>query len=183
MPRPSSPVHAKASTKCSYLTLENPHHQRQACIKPALFLGADDNLSQITHLLCRMLFARSLEEIGRHAPRHRLKTHSQCQRSGQIPQTADKRRNSFLHPGVSLRRNGGSRRRKAGGASRDRTDDLKLAKLALSQLSYGPQQNQAAMVGRGGVEPPTSRLSGVRSNHLSYRPPFRTLPAKRPRAA
>ena len=27
-----------------------------------------------------------------------------------------------------------------------------------------------AMVGRGGLEPPTSRLSGVRSNHLSYRP-------------
>lgn len=32
------------------------------------------------------------------------------------------------------------------------------------------------MVGRGGVEPPTSRLSGVRSNHLSYRP-IRTCPA------
>ena len=29
---------------------------------------------------------------------------------------------------------------KDGGASRDRTDDLKLAKLALSQLSYGPAQ-------------------------------------------
>jgi hypothetical protein len=28
--------------------------------------------------------------------------------------------------------------REDGGASRDRTDDLKLAKLALSQLSYGP---------------------------------------------
>ena len=27
-----------------------------------------------------------------------------------------------------------------GGANRDRTDDLKLAKLALSQLSYGPSQ-------------------------------------------
>ena len=26
------------------------------------------------------------------------------------------------------------------------------------------------VVGRGGLEPPTSRLSGVRSNHLSYRP-------------
>ena len=30
---------------------------------------------------------------------------------------------------------------KAGGADRDRTDDLKLAKLALSQLSYGPVRN------------------------------------------
>lgn len=29
------------------------------------------------------------------------------------------------------------------------------------------------MVGRGGLEPPTSRLSGVRSNHLSYRPMHR----------
>ena len=31
---------------------------------------------------------------------------------------------------------------KNGGARRDRTDDLKLAKLALSQLSYGPKQRQ-----------------------------------------
>ena len=30
----------------------------------------------------------------------------------------------------------------AGGASRDRTGDLKLAKLALSQLSYGPGQSR-----------------------------------------
>ena len=28
------------------------------------------------------------------------------------------------------------------------------------------------MVGLGGLEPPTSRLSGVRSNHLSYKPMF-----------
>ncbi len=32
------------------------------------------------------------------------------------------------------------------------------------------------MVGRGGLEPPTSRLSGVRSNHLSYRPTCRPRP-------
>ena len=60
-------------------------------------------------------------------------------------------------------------RRKFGGANRDRTDDLKLAKLALSQLSYGPGQVRS-LVGPGRVERPTSRLSGVRSNHLSYEP-------------
>ena len=58
--------------------------------------------------------------------------------------------------------------RAAGGADRDRTDDLKLAKLALSQLSYGPIGKR--LVGPGRVERPTSRLSGVRSNHLSYEP-------------
>ena len=96
---------------------------------------------------------------------------------------------------------------KAGGASRDRTDDPLLAKQVLSQLSYGPVSASdrpgapggvspkdfcgwlgagtrsgrtpmsvaattpdAEMVGLGGLEPPTSPLSGVRSNHLSYRP-------------
>ena len=34
------------------------------------------------------------------------------------------------------------------------------------------------LVGRGGLEPPTSRLSGVRSNHLSYRPTCRALALK-----
>ncbi len=49
---------------------------------------------------------------------------------------------------------------------RDRTADLLRAKQALSQLSYSP------VVGLGGFEPPTSPLSGVRSNQLSYRPGF-----------
>ena len=68
-----------------------------------------------------------------------------------------------------------------GGASRDRTDDLLVANQTLSQLSYDPSQTFrnagledphgiADMVGLGGVEPPTSPLSGVRSNQLSYRP-------------
>ena len=84
-----------------------------------------------------------------------------------------------------------------GGAKRDRTADLKLAKLALSQLSYGPvvwfrtflpgllafarrapafvklahaRSQKLGVVGPGRVERPTSRLSGVRSNHLSYEP-------------
>ena len=70
-----------------------------------------------------------------------------------------------------------------GGGERDRTDDLLLAKQALSQLSYTPVRTterqwpeqrlfppfgHSAMVGQGGFEPPTSRLSSARSNQLSY---------------
>ena len=67
----------------------------------------------------------------------------------------------------------------AGGADRDRTGDPLLAKQVLSQLSYSPidtRENRIwvrrPVVGLGGLEPPTSPLSGARSNHLSYRPSF-----------
>ena len=59
------------------------------------------------------------------------------------------------------------------GASRDRTDDPLLAKQVLSQLSYGPifySSLVLLLVGLGGLEPPTPRLSSVCSNQLSYRP-------------
>ena len=77
-----------------------------------------------------------------------------------------------------------------GGGKRIRTADHLVANQALSQLSYTPKnQSQAPdpklqffqlpletcdlrlfLVGLGRFELPTSRLSGVRSNHLSYRP-------------
>ena len=60
---------------------------------------------------------------------------------------------------------GASRR---GGGERDRTDDLLLAKQALSRLSYTPARLARVLVGQGGFEPPTSRLSSARSNQLSY---------------
>ena len=71
------------------------------------------------------------------------------------------------------------------GANRDRTDNLRLARAVLSQLSYSPLLLNKGFpvnirlltrpsVGLSGVEPLTSRLSGVRSNHLSYRPSFQT---------
>ena len=58
-----------------------------------------------------------------------------------------------------------------GGARRDRTDDLMLAKHALSQLSYSPVSRiSRRLVGLERFELSTSRLSSARSNQLSYRP-------------
>ena len=59
-----------------------------------------------------------------------------------------------------------------GGANRDRTGDLLLAKQALSQLSYGPRAGVASqeLVGLDGFEPSTPALSRRCSNQLSYRP-------------
>ena len=73
------------------------------------------------------------------------------------------------------------------GDDRSRTDDLLVANQTLYQLSYVPVPGLALvdqpanpawcralsalkMVGPSGLEPPTLRLSGVRSNHLSYEP-------------
>lgn len=64
-----------------------------------------------------------------------------------------------------------------------RTPDPDLAKVVLYQLSYAPRRGareprvvgaslrwQLMVVGLSGLEPETSRLSGVCSNHLSYKP-------------
>ena len=58
-----------------------------------------------------------------------------------------------------------------GGGGRNRTDDPLLAKQVLCQLSYAPVGGArwwAPLVGQGGLEPPTPRLSSVCSNQLSY---------------
>jgi hypothetical protein len=58
-----------------------------------------------------------------------------------------------------------------GGGERDRTDDLLLAKQALSQLSYTPGSALTpSVVGLVGLEPTTPALSRRCSNQLSYRP-------------
>ena len=66
---------------------------------------------------------------------------------------------------------------KCGGDEENRTPDPLLARQVLSQLSYAPIFSCCCllkyfMVGLSGLEPLTSRLSGVRSNQLSYRPVF-----------
>ena len=65
----------------------------------------------------------------------------------------------------------------ANGDGEIRTLDPLLARQVLSQLSYTPIWilfNSIGLafklMGLSGLEPPTSRLSGVRSNRLSYKP-------------
>ena len=66
-----------------------------------------------------------------------------------------------------------------GGGKESRTPDPLLARQVLSQLSYTPTYSEIpkalknSLVGWSGLEPPTSRLSGVCSNQLSYQPIFR----------
>src|SRR5262245_63319057 len=66
-----------------------------------------------------------------------------------------------------------------------RTPDLRLAKPALCQLSYAPSVSNFKLqipnlkferMGLSRFELLTSRLSGVRSNQLSYRPSSSLLP-------
>jgi hypothetical protein len=59
----------------------------------------------------------------------------------------------------------------ADGGEGIRTPDHLLAKQVLYQLSYTPNPSKGRTgVGPGRLELPTSRLSGVRSNQLSYGP-------------
>src|SRR2546429_3867657 len=120
---------------------------------------------------------------------------SQCQTARQIRSPSRDRRSANLI--LTDENIPGSTR--FGGARRDRTDDLMLAKHALSQLSYGPvtrrrmplrvlafakataqqpssegpagpKRRARRLVGLGRLELPTSRLSSARSNQLSYKP-------------
>ena len=57
-----------------------------------------------------------------------------------------------------------------GGDEGTRTPDIRLAKAALSQLSYIPRITTSTEVGLTGFEPVTPALSAQCSNQLSYRP-------------
>ena len=58
-----------------------------------------------------------------------------------------------------------------GGRNRDRTCDIQLVRLALSQLSYSP----VYMAGSTGLEPAASGVTGRRYNRLNYDPAKRLL--------
>ena len=92
------------------------------------------------------------------------RTHSQCQRWGRTPSPRPKPRRSGLHAWKCPRR---AKRRWSWWSQSGSNRRPQACKASALPTELWPRH---AVVGRGGVEPPTSRLSGVRSNHLSYRP-------------
>ena len=140
--RPSSPLGAKASTRCPYLldrprAVSNAHRTLKSAKTPEL--GQPLQHPGAGRSVRARAFSRFNEPLG-----------------------------LFATPAP------------LGGGDRTRTDDPLLAKQVLSRLSYTPARRRRAgprsVVGLGRFELPTSRLSGVRSNRLSYRPPERRTP-------
>ena len=154
VPRPSSPPRAKASTRCPYLALEIRHIAMTERTGPADL--SPPTAPAVTPCAIDPCSLTRMFECLHHSP---------CQRAH--------RPRGGRRSGACSARATALARSPPGGASRARTGDLLLAKQALSQLSYGPGPvtlPSRPVVGPGGLEPPTSRLSGVRSDHLSYEP-------------
>jgi hypothetical protein len=149
VPRPSSPVYAKASTNCPYLTLENPHHHRQRCCIDRLrftvvwlstwtglgspakqcsagFRSAPVQISQLDNHCC------DLQIDLRRSPTTASisRTHSQCQRRGFRLAAASLPRNWFLH----------------------------LETASIFVPTHGLHEPGAKMVEPAGIEPATSSL-------------------------
>ena len=168
--RPSSPVVAKASTTCT-------------CSLDPITLSTEETRRAAPRRRCN---SRTLGRAWRY--RSRLSRNTNTANAISYPDEPGLRKPDSLHffrivkeqPNENVLRNGKvvsiseevSESQEPGGANRDRTGDLLLAKQALSQLSYGPGDSGKSqlVVGLGGLEPPTPRLSSVCSNQLSYRP-------------
>ena len=154
-------------------------------------LSGFPELIAASHVLRRLLAPRhppcALSSLTMFATGRR--TDVQTQRLGELPRACSQltdypsrlskidRHNGRLQHGSTARspmRSGESHRAARCarcGADGDRTHDLRLAKPALSQLSYIPLSSpraRAAAVGVLGFEPRTSALSELRSSQLSY---------------
>ncbi len=177
MPRPSSPLSAKASTKCPYALDPKPQPRTQRASPPRP--SPEPRFRQLsTHVLpawprlpvpirahpLRMPTNGRQQAAASRIPLHHAKQQKsevRRRKSERLPQRprpisylhADPNTSASLMPSPfcltsdfrSLTSGLGSRWSRTlsstsapGGADRDRTGDLLLAKQALSQLSYGP---------------------------------------------
>ena len=166
MPRPSSPLNAKASVRSPYALDRSQQNSCVGTVCPPAVRTAEETP---THALCALMSSRVCPPSFRGSRANPSINNVSVQ-----PGPRPGRKTCLLTIAIA-----------SGGARRDRTDDLMLAKHALYQLSYGPNLKPArlgachrpvrpritqSVVGPGRLELPTSRLSGVCSNQLSYRP-------------
>ena len=153
MPRPSSPVYAKASTKCPYSTLENFHHIYDQNDQRYLKIS-DKNGYLVYSLIIQYNMRASPHVTSNNATTS--KTHLQCQISIQNRSPDFRQIHGKTYVFISWN---------------TIICLLWWAPFALANNQINLRDAKSRdLVGRGGLEPPTSRLSGVRSNHLSYRP-------------
>ena len=147
--RPSSPVIAKASTTCTYVL--DPITLHPSCIK---------YLVRATP--CRWFTGRA----QRLSLQMQSLAHQPCSQCASLPLPSCLSKNFVSKDSGNTSVSSAFQAHAAGGADRVRTDDPRLAKPVLSQLSYSPSR----LVGLVGLEPTTPALSRRCSNQLSYRP-------------
>src|SRR5579883_2469297 len=137
VPRPSSPLSAKASTGCPYLTLDR--ETSRTGTSPAR--DAPRRHSGMTTIMDPPNMADRIEAI----PLGHTKTYSRCQTTPVSLHLRDGGDRTWIFPTTS-------ELEAPGGGKRDRTDDLLLAKQALSQLSYAPvpgSELSDVLIGKG----------------------------------
>jgi hypothetical protein len=143
VPRPSSPLSTKASTKrpscaCSKKSSHAGENARRRSSRNGARGPARTTRADLMRNRCRSTRRPSRGKVPCVDRPRPVKTYSRCPRA----RAATCRPNDAVrYPLTNIRPLPTQRtihRRHDGGAGRDRTDDLLLAKQALSQLSYSP---------------------------------------------
>ena len=196
MPRPSSPLSAKASTKCPYALDPKPQPRTQraspprprpeprfrqlsthvlpAWPPPSVPIGAHpigrpptaDNRPQPVAFLFTMPISRSRksEDGSQNDFPHDLflsRTFTRTHKDQRQPSPSLLLSSVFCPPARSWWSRTPSSPSAPGGADRDRTGDLLLAKQALSQLSYGPGLRSRKSDDRNQYDPAMGRLTSL----------------------
>ena len=155
--RPSSPVIAKASTTCTYVL--DPITLHPSCIK---------------YLVRTRPVAGSRTERALVVANAITRTSALRPMRFSLPLPSCLSKNFVSKDSGNTSVSSAFQAHAAGGADRVRTDDPRLAKPVLSQLSYSPSR----LVGLVGLEPTTPALSRRCSNQLSYRPSLAEIPSR-----
>ena len=147
MPRPSSPLDAKASVRSPYAL---DRSQQNSCVGTEIAQSQVRNQPQTpTHALCLCQTMMSSQESPSKQPKPPGNPSLHFVIDPVPPADRPVDGNSVIR----------DRAGNLGGARRDRTDDLMLAKHALYQLSYGPSfpRSRVPLSGSKPVDPTSVR--------------------------